>query len=752
MFKRAICTPVWLFVLLLLVAACRRESAALSEPSTPTPPALRHSLEEAGRVAADFLNAWVMDNYDAMYTLLTTNSRDAYGRADFEKLYRDTEAIFTLKPGGKTYTLTQAINQGATAQIAYDMTFDTQLFGQFTDPNRVMLLVSTAEGWRVGWTPGDILAEFKNGASLRVDQTQPNRGNIYGRDGEVIADQNGRLVVVTLRTRTYPGNNPDACFARLAEVFRARTAEQMKEIFGPRTGEDYIYEIGALSHERFAEVRPAIEEFCTLEYSSRPARRYVAGGLAPHVVGYVGQIPAEQVEDYVARGYPRDALVGIDGIERYWESALAGRGALSLNVTLRGVILRTLAEIPAVPSQSVYLTLDVKLQQAVQDMLRDAFTTSVWGKHAPGAAAVVMDVRTGEILAIASYPDFNVDAFNPNTSLPNAQELIRQWSSDPRRPTFNRATLGIYPPGSVFKIVSMAAALDSGQFQLNSRYTCSGVWNGQTFGDIRRTDWIYHTDQRQHGNITLRQALAGSCNIWFWHIGWTMNGVDPHLWPDYARRMGFGAPTGIVGVSEAAGELPDPDAYERATGRKYSGSQALNAVIGQGDVLVTPLQIARMVAAVANGGTLYEPLLVRQTGIIGEPSFVAEPKPNGTLGFNPGVLEGIRQSMCLVVSDPTIGTAYFVFKDFEGGAVICGKTGTAQSGAGTLPHAWFAAFAGKTADEPEIAIAVVVEKSNEGSFISAPIVRRIVETYYGLPITPWPSWYGGGLPAAPGVD
>jgi penicillin-binding protein 2 len=558
--------------------------------------------------------------------------------------------------------------------------------------------------------------------------------------------------VVTLRTMNYPTDDPAACFKALSAVFPARSAEQMQTLFGPATGRDFAYEIGELGVQRFSEVRKEIEAHCTLEYTDRPTRRYMAGGLAPHIVGYVARIPAERLDEYLARGYARDALIGIDGIERYWETTLAGRPESAVDIVRDGATVRELVRAPAKPSQSVYLTLDRDLQQATQDALRSAFTTSVWGSYSSGAAAVVMDVRTGEVLAIASYPDFDVDAFNPNTSLPDAQGLIASWARDPRRPTFNRATLGIYPAGSVFKIVSMAAAADSGAFELTSRHYCGGVWNGQNIGDIRRTDWIYGTAQRQHGSLTLKQGLTGSCNIWFWHIGWTLNNIDPHIFPDYAKRMGFGQLTGIMGVGEAEGALPDPDAYQRLTGRSYPGSQALNAVIGQGDVLVTPLQIVRMVAAVANGGTLYQPLLVRQTGIIGEPSYVATPTPNGQLGLKPAVLQGLREAMCQVVTNPTIGTAYFVFEDFQGGAVICGKTGTAQSGAGTLPHAWFAAYAGKTADEPEIAVVVVVEKSNEGSFIAAPIVRRIIETYFDLPISPWPAWYGGGLPPPPGVD
>src|SRR5581483_5359073 len=518
---------------------------------------------------------------------------------------------------------------------------------------------------------------------------------IYDRDGNVIADQNGTAIRVTLLTQSYPDGNPADCFDELARVFKNRSAEQMQKAYGDRTGRDFAFDIGELSQETVIAEKAALERVCTLKYASIPTRRYVSGGLAPHVVGYVGRIPAEAVNDWTVRGYPPDAIVGIDGIERQWEDTLTGRGETRLVVRLRGVVVRTLARRDAQPSQSVYLTLDRKLQEAVQDMLKDAYANSVWGSGSSGAAAIVMDVHTGEILAIASYPDFNVDAFNPNTSLKNAQELINAWTKDPRKPTFSRATLGQYPPGSVFKIVSMAAAADSGTFGLESTYTCTGIWNGGPLGDRLRKCWIYFTPQRAHGTLTLKQALTGSCDTCFWHVGWTLNAANPHFLVDYARRLGLGVPTGIKDVAESPGALPDPDHYEQITGTKWRGSDALNLVIGQGDVLVTPLQIARMVAAIANGGTLYQPLLVKKVGIINEPTYIAKPIANGNLGLKPEVLNGIRDAMCEVTTNPTLGTATFVYRNFTG-AAVCGKTRTAQAGGEfDRPHAWFAAYAGK---------------------------------------------------------
>ncbi|MFN7209046.1 MAG: penicillin-binding transpeptidase domain-containing protein [Aggregatilineales bacterium] len=721
--------PLLLIALAIALGACRSTGAAL-DWATPTPVPSRDALREAQRVAADFLNAWRLENFSAMHDLLALNSRDAYPLPDFEAFYRAAHARLTLKPEGLRYSFANAILRGAEAAIAYDLRFETSFFGSFEDTERILRLVNTEEGWRVAWSRGDLFAEMADGATLEVIQTRLTRGNIYDRDGEVVADMNGVSLAVTLLTRSYPTNNPEACFAELARVFPARPAETLARLFGGNTGRDFAYEIGVIAQERLLEVQADLERHCTLRYEARPTRRYLRGNLAPHVIGYVGPIPAEQAAFWEARGYPRDALIGLDGVERQLESVLAGQGKASLVLRRDGVVLRTLAERPAVPSQSVYLTLDWRMQEATQRILEQAFTTGGLSAISPGGSVVVLDVKTGAILALANYPTFNLEAFNPISAPPNAQALIQGWLNDPRKPTFNRATLGQYPPGSVFKIVSMAAGIESGLFTPNTRHYCSGIWNGTPLGDRTRTDWIASTLAGRHGSITLKQALTGSCNIYFWHLGWTLSNADPEILTEIARQMGFGTPSGMTDLPEAIGLLPEPSRYEQLVGRKWRNSDALNAVIGQGDVVVTPLQVARAVAAVANDGYLYKPYVVEKIGIIGEPSFIATPQAE-RLDFKPETLAAIREAMCEVTTNRTIGTATFVFEGLRG-VTVCGKTGTAETPIGGT-HAWFAAYAGRSAEAPEIALVVLVERGGEGSSVAAPIARRLIEAYYQLP-------------------
>jgi penicillin-binding protein 2 len=731
------------------VTACS-PAASPTAPAAPnnitpiaatTAPINNLTIEQAQQTAGDFLNAWALGSHETMYNLLHLKSRDATPKDEFIGDYQSLEQTLTVLPNGISYNFLNAIQQGTAAQIAYEINFRTRIFGEFKDGDRLLTLESTGQGWRVAWTPGDLFPEIRDGAVLFVEQQTPNRGNIYDRNGVALADQSGVLIDITLLTAKYPTDNPDACFAELARVVKGRTADALKRSYGAYTGKAQAYEIGTISNDMFLTEKARLEAVCKLEYKPLPARAYPYGGIAPHIVGHIGKIPAERAAEYASKGYGADALVGIDGIERDWETVLAGRGAATLTLRKGGQIVRTLATSPAVLPQSVYLTIDLSLQRKLQNALTEAWSSSAaYFYTSKGGAAIMMDVRTGEILAMASYPDFDQNIFNPYSTAPEVAARLNDVLIDPRKPILNRATMGTYPLGSVFKIVSMAAAAESGKFNMNTLLTCTGIWDGKPLGDRMRTDWIYTDSGGQHGTINLKQALIGSCDPYFWRIGWTLNGVDPNLLPGYAKRMGFGAPTGIRGVSEAAGQIPDPDTYPQTYAKKWTGSDALDFVLGQGTMLVTPLQSVRMIAGVANNGVMLEPLIVKKTGQIGSTTYEAKPIPNGDMGLQPGTLDGIRDAMCDVVTNRTIGTAYFVFKDFKG-AVICGKTGTAESGQQN-PHAWFGAYAGRSADRPEIALIAIVENSYEGSFMAAPIVKHMVEAYYGLPYSPWPAWWG----------
>ena len=323
--------------------------------------------------------------------------------------------------------------------------------------------------------------------------------------------------------------------------------------------------------------------------------------------------------------------------------------------------------------------------------------------------------------------------------------------NNPEQATFNRATQGQYPLGSVFKIITMAAALESGVFTpastLDCQYTFDDIpghtlydWTWQHCQDEKAStgkDTCAKANTQPSGLLTLPEGLMRSCDPWFYHIGLTLYEQDGGKYrtaiSDMARAFGLGKATGLGQVAEATGNIPDPT----------DGLDATSIAIGQGKVTVTPLQVATFMSAVANGGTLYTPQLVEKVQpVSGNPTISFSPKVSGTLPIKPDDLKVIQDAMREVARNPR-GTAYYTLGNFS--IPTAAKTGTAESGA-VEPHAWFAGYSQVgNAEKPEIAVAVLVNNHGEGATWAAPIFRRVMEIYffgYRQTIYPWESNYG----------
>ena len=417
--------------------------------------------------------------------------------------------------------------------------------------------------------------------------------------------------------------------------------------------------------------------------------------------------------------------MGATGIERWAEVYLAGQhgGTLYVVNPATGGIITRVGESAPQPADAVYLTIDDNLQFHAQQAIR-GFT----------GAVVVMEVETGRVLAMASSPRFDSNIFEPNN--PNASARIAEL---PPGSLLNRASQGQYPLGSVFKIITMAAGMESGLFVAETKYDCQYNWT--RLPDQVRYDWTWQhcqdrleaglecntIDSVPSGLLTVSESLMRSCNPFFWEVGYTLYYNDrPNDIANMARAFGLGQPTGIEQIEEESGQINDPQ----------SDIAMVNMAIGQGDVLVTPLQVATFVAALGNGGTLYRPQLVeRIEPVDGSPATqIFKPEARGTLPIQPFRMDLIREAMIDVARDPR-GTAYFRLRGLQ--IPVAGKTGTAESGSG-LPHAWFAGYtlASENTGLPDIAIAVILENVGEGSDYAAPVFKRIVETYYfGAPQT-----------------
>jgi penicillin-binding protein 2 len=706
-------TTAALLALLVLLSACD-----LNPPSTPAiTPTATPPPGGAELVAATFLSAWEQQDHGGMYSLLSPRSQALVSQANFTARYtqfNETGLITTVRPAIKT-----ALQQGDRAQVSYDVSYESRLVGPFTATGVLMPLVYSEERWSIVWSDGLILPELGGGNVLYLQPRRPGRGNIYARDGSALA-ADGTVTTIGV----IPGAITDeaAVVALLAPLFGLEPDALRERWAGAQA--DWYVPLGDVAQEVAQQYYDQLTQLAGVELKSKSTRFYRDGGLAPHVVGYTGAVPAEQLAEYRARGYSGDERVGLSGLEQWGEEILAGAfgGQLTV-VSPQGDFVARLAEQPAQPARSLYTTLDRTLQQAAQE----ALAGPIEGRPVRGAV-VALDPQTGAVLALASAPAFDPNWFDPSSPYANQLSALL---SDPGRPLLNRTTQGVYPPGSVFKIVTMAAALESGQYTPDSLYTCTGVWTGLGPEWIK-TDWL----AGGHGTITLKQGLIGSCDPYFYELGLRLGEFDVTLMPSYARWFGLGTITGLEGLVEEPGLIPDPLWKEQNVGEGWFPGDSVNMAIGQGFVLATPLQIAQMLAAVANGGTLYRPYVIDYVAAQGgAPEQQTRPYAAAQVPVSPENLAAIREALRGVTSVQG-GTARHRFEGFA--IPVAGKTGTAQN-AGEEPHAWFAGYTlAEDPAHPDIALVVLVENSGEGSAVAAPLFRRIVERYFERAVTPLP--------------
>jgi penicillin-binding protein 2 len=470
--------------------------------------------------------------------------------------------------------------------------------------------------------------------------------------------------------------------------------------------------------------------------TARGSRLYTDSGIAAHLIGYTGYIPAEEIGDYKALGYRGDEIVGRAGLEYWGEDFLNGEPGGTLSVIgPNGEFITTLAETDPKQSRSIYSTIDHEFQAAVERALAQAIETHPSG-HA--GSIVVLDVNTGKVKAMASYPTYTPVIFDALRS--ESENDLASVLNDPGRPLVNRATQGAYPAGSTFKIVTLSAALLSGLYTPDTLYTSTGTWDRLGPNYVKR-DWR----EGGHGTISLKQALVVSCNTCFYDVGYNLDGQDNTILPQTAREFGLGQPTGIQGVAESAGLIPDPEWKIETIGEGWVTGDAVNMAIGQGYVQVTPIQMANILAAIANGGTLYQPILIDRIGSGGgAPEEELPVTVDGQLPLNQEQLDVLRSALW-DVANGSWGTATHRFQGLP--VKVAGKTGTAEAPP-NLPHAWFAGYApaapytrpdGTIIDTPEIAVVTMIENAGEGSEVAAPLFRRIIELYYGIePLYPFP--------------
>ena len=479
--------------------------------------------------------------------------------------------------------------------------------------------------------------------------------------------------------------------------------------------------------EVVAEVEANPRQYPGVKIITRARRAYPAKTLAAHVLGHLGPIQKDELAAAgTPDGYRADDRIGRLGLEQRYESILRGHRGAAVELTDHsGRVMASYRRKEPGVGRDLVLTIDPQLQQAAEDLLdsalkRRAIQSAEADADPAGGAIVVMDVHSGAVLAAASAP-----RFDPNLFAGDRSGELESLLSDPAHPLFDRVAKMAVPPGSVFKMITAVALLEQSAIADDEPFLCRGYLNTPD----RRRCAVYIRRGVGHGEVTLADAVAVSCNVYFFHHAGQM-GPDPLV--DWASRFGMGRLTGVDLPGESAGVLPTPRTIRRLEGHRWRTGDTQSLAIGQGSLCATPLQIVRLTAAIANGGQLVTPHLVSGLGLpeltdgqstveLGKTSDdpIDIPPPQPIPGLQASTLTTIREGLERVVSDPD-GTAHGTV--YLESIPIAGKTGTAQTGAAA--HGWFAGYV--PADRPKLAFVVVLEHSGAASTTAGPVARRLV--------------------------
>ena len=461
-----------------------------------------------------------------------------------------------------------------------------------------------------------------------------------------------------------------------------------------------------------------------------PIREYTEGPLMAHILGYVGRVPAERLEEYQALGYdPHADRVGLAGVECTFQEELRGRkGQKYIEVDAAGREIRTVGIAQgASPGHNLILTLDLDLQQAVDEALR----AGMQEVGATSGCAIVLNPQTGEVLALVALPTYDNNLFAGGVSAEDYQRLVE----DPKHPLLNHAIGGEYSPGSTFKIILAPAGLQEEVISSKTRLPCRGtLWLPNKYfpHDPELAQPFHCWLKSGHGALNVVEALAYSCDIFFYQLGGgfrEFEGLGLERLAEYAERFGLGQRSGIALTGETAGLVPTAKWKRINYSENWTTGDTYNLSIGQGFILASPLQMANATAAVANGGTLYRPQVVYEVQTAdGQVVHPFRPEVIRQVGISPQYLELVRQGLRGAVAWGTSRRANLPE------VAVAGKTGTAEflgprDKEGNLPtHAWFTAFA--PYDEPEIALVVFVAGGGEGSTTAVPIAAQILRYYF----------------------
>ena len=624
----------------------------------------------------------------------------------------------------------------------------------------VLFLALSSRLWYLQVLAGDRYGDLAEGNRVRQVVIEAPRGRILDRDGKVLV-RNRAAWAVTVKPSELGDRR--AVLGRLARVLgttRAKLEARLADYTGsPLRGIPVAEDVPM---EQLFYLTEHAERFPGVAPEVLALREYPFGTTAAHVLGYVGEISPDELKQKRFRGYRAGDIVGKAGVELTYDKWLRGRnGVQDLEVNAAGEVVRSLGGRPPVPGKDLRLAVDLELQRTAERALAEGMRAARalpdrerGGTYpAPAAAAVVLKPDDGSLLALASLPQYDPRRFVGGIS----RRDFARYSGDPGKPLLQRAVQSAYPPGSTWKPFTALAGLRSGVITPSTTYNCPGSF---TLGNYTKRDWT----PRGHGTVALSDSLRLSCDVYYYNLG-AQFGAEERAQEDRgekvdekmqatARGFGFGRQPDLDLPYGAEGTVPTREWRKRfwernkkqycagssavyrdlcREGWRWQGGDNLNIAIGQGDLQVSPLQLALGYAAVANGGTVYRPHVGEAVldPVSGRAVRTVAPRVEGVARVPGGALAAVAQALATV---PTGGTATSAFAGFPLDRFpVAGKTGTADLPP-KAPFAWFASFA--PASNPQYVVVVMVEEGGHGGESAAPVARAIYQKLFGLPVAP----------------
>jgi len=533
------------------------------------------------------------------------------------------------------------------------------------------------------------------------------RGRILDRTGEVLADSRPRFDLVVTQEDVDSIGSVAKILSLILDISKKDIVKKILDRTSHLPYEPSIL-VTDLPLEKVMRVSENLYRLSGIALRTVPVRHYTEGALACHLLGYTGKIPKNQMDMYIAKNYNPNDQIGRTGVEKSFEAILRGTsGGQQIQVNSRGHLDQILGEEPAIPGSDIYLTLDKKIQDVLEKAYGDYF-----------GAAVVLEVASGDVLALMSRP-----GFDPNDFVANNNKKISSYFQDLNFPLLNKAISSEFAPGSIFKPIVVLAGLKSGNITDKTSVRCIGKF---TLGKTTFKCW----KEWGHEEVDIWKSLEQSCNVFYYILGKEM-GYAPIA--EMSKAFHLGLPTGIPLSSEKSGLVPTPEwkkkHFKNPDMQRWQLGDTINFSIGQGLLLVTPIQMACVTAAIASRGTFPKPNLLLDTENYKAP-LLEKKQIFSQIPLTSKDIEWVRLGMFNVVN-ARYGTGRLASLK---GISAAGKTGTAQvrNKKGEFKNTWFICFA--PFEAPKIAMAILVEKGTSGGECAAPIAKKIMASYFNLPI------------------